>query len=228
MLGHNNPPDEFARVTELVQNADRWLEERKIIETDEIAERATAFLGQLREEAKDIEKARKAEKAPHIEAGKAVDQKFGTQTERLRVSAEAIKDLLTPYLEKKEAERLEAERKLREEAEAAERNARAAAERAKGIDAQLAAAAASQHAAEIQKAADQQAKARTNIASGMGGRAVSLRVKRSAVIVDQGKVYRKFRDHPEVIAVLQKLADAEVRAKRNVPGVEVRETKSAA
>lgn len=227
MLGHNNPPQEFARVDSLVETADRWKEERKVIETDEIADKAAAFLNQLRDEAKEIEKTRKAEKQPHIDAGKAVDAKFKTQVERLTASANIIKGILTPYLEKKEAERQEAERKAQAEALAAQKAADEAAKKAKGIDAEIAAAAAADNAAQMQKDAHQIATSRVGVSSSMGGRAVSLRTVKTGEIVDQSKVYRKFKNAPSVIEALQKLVNAEVRAGRTVPGVKVIEERSA-
>ena len=219
MLGHNNPPDDFARVDELVKTADRWKGERPVIETEEVADRAAGFLAQIREESKGIEKRRVAEKKPHIDAGKAVDEKYRGHINRLENAADVMKGLLTGYLEKKEAARLVAEEKSRLEALAQQQAAQQAAREARTIDDMAAAELAAKTAKDKAKEADAIASSRAAVSSSFGGRTVSLRAYRIGTIVDQSKVYRKFKNDPAVIAVLQKLVDAEVRAQRPVPGL---------
>lgn len=226
MLGHNNPPEDFARVNDLVATADRWKAERPVIETDDVAEKAQAFLDQLRSCAKDIEKARKADKQPHMDAAKAVDELYKPQVDRLTAAANIIKGLLTDFLRKKEDERRRVEEERRRAAEEARRKAEEASREAASVDQQVAAQKARGDAEAAAKVAEQTAKSRAQVTG--QGRTVSLRTRRVAVIVDQGKVYRKFRDHPSVIEALQKLVNAEVRAGKSVPGVEVREEQAAA
>lgn len=226
MLGHNLPPADFSRVDDLISTAERWRSERPVIETDEIAEKATAFLDQLRGCAKEIEAQRKTAKQPHMDAAKAVDDTFKPQVDRLTAAADLIKGLLGAFLRKKEDERRAIEAEQRRIAEEARRKAEEAA-KSESIDGQLQAKRAAEEAEEAAKAADAIAKAKTNI-GGMGARTVSLRTRRVAVIVDQGKVYRKFKDHPTVVEALQKLVNAEIRAGHVVPGVEVREEQAAA
>lgn len=226
MLGHNNPPEDFARVNELVATADRWKAERPVIETDDVAEKAQAFLDQLRTCAKDIEQTRKAEKQPHMDAAKAVDELYKPQVDRLTAAANIIKGLLTAHLQRKEDERRRVEEEQRRAAREAAERAEAAAREAASVDQQIAAQKAREDAEAAAKLAEQTAKSRAQVTG--QGRTVSLRTRKVGVIVDQGKVYRKFKDHSTVIEALQKLVNAEVRAGNNVPGVEVREEKAAA
>jgi len=226
MLGHNNPPEQFARVDELVANADRWKTERPVIESDDVAGKAQAFLDQLRSCAKEIEATRKAEKQPHMDAAKAVDQVFKPQMDRLTAAANIIKGLLTEFLRKKEDERRAAEAEQRRIADEAARKAEDAARAASSVDQQVAAQKAREDASAAAAEADHIARTRSQVTG--QGRTVSLRSRKVGVIVDQGKVYRKFRDHPSVIEVLQKLVNAEVRGGRSIPGVDIREEQEAA
>ncbi len=64
--------------------------------------------------------------------------------------------------------------------------------------------------------------------SGLSGRRVSLRVKRTAVIRDYGAALAFFSDHPEVKALVQKLADKVAAIDGKVPGVEIKTEQVAA
>lgn len=58
--------------------------------------------------------------------------------------------------------------------------------------------------------------------SGLSGRRVTLRTKRTAVITDYDQALAFFKDNPEMKALVQKLADKVAAINGQVPGVEIK------
>lgn len=107
-FNHNAPPaDEFEAMQREAEDAaagaEGWLKATTIASQRE-ADLAANWLADLRKLSSKAEGQREAEKRPHLEAGRAVDQKFKPVTERLRAACDAIKSALTPWLAS-EAER---------------------------------------------------------------------------------------------------------------------------
>lgn len=127
-IGGNNPPahemmamhvDElFKLVSDTTDGAE--------VKTDEQEAALDALLDDVRQAAKDAEAKRKAEKEPHLEAGRAVDAAWKPVKDKCDAAANEIKKLLTPYRVEKQRAKDEAARKAREEAERLEREAQAA------------------------------------------------------------------------------------------------------
>lgn len=237
-FGHNNPPDPFdqlrERTAELIQNANRWINERGEVNAG-TEPQAVDFANQLRQAFKDAEDMRKAEKQPHMDAAKAVDDKYATIKTLLETAGKRIKQMLTDYLNKKAAAEAEERRRLEAEAAAARKAAEelaAQAESGEGdvIGNTVQAEQAAKAAAEADKRAQQIGEG-TKAHGAHAGRAMSLRTRRVGVIVDQGKVYRRYSKDALVIEALQKCVDRDVRSKDfggSIPGVEVKEERSAA
>ena len=126
-IGHNNPPaveamalhveDLFKLVSDTTDGAE--------VTTDEQEAALDSLLADVKQAAKDAEATRKAEKEPHLEAGRQVDAAWKPIKDRLDMAENEIKKLLTPYRVAKQRARDEAARKAREEAEAKEAAARA-------------------------------------------------------------------------------------------------------
>ncbi|MCV6826029.1 MULTISPECIES: hypothetical protein [Halocynthiibacter] len=240
-LGHNNPPpfsqEKLAgfveRVTEFMKANKAWLD-LKQIETDDHAEKATDMIAGLRGLYKEVDTARKAEKKPHDDAGKAVQAAYTPQLDKLKTAADKLKPLIASYIDKKA--KAEEEKKRKEEAEAREK-ARLAEEAAKKAEEEndvgaLVEAEAAKKAAE-KEAKKASAPVKKSVGSATGaGRTISTRKSRHAVVENPLQVFMYYRDHPDVIDVLTRLATADVRAKdvdeTKIPGISIAEKVSAA
>lgn len=231
-IGHNIAPfDQIAeRTATLIETANRWITERKEIADDDTAGKANDFLTQLRAEYKAAEDERKKEKQPHLDAGKAVDARYKPITERLTKATDAIKKMLTPYLQKKQREEEEARRREQEEArrraEEERKRAEELAKQGNAIEAEIAAEEAAKATEEAEKI--EQAPARAS-AKGEMGRAATLRTTYTGEIADFDKCLAHYKGHVAIRETLQKLINADVRAgTHTIPGVRVRQQRSAA
>lgn len=109
-IGHNGGPplDAFTAIKisiedlyELAQGALTGSE----IKNDDQAEQIEQLKKDIKKAAAEAEISRKAEKQPHLDAGKAVDDKYKPVIERAKLAAKVAADALTPYLLAKQAER---------------------------------------------------------------------------------------------------------------------------
>lgn len=126
-MGGNQPPPHEAmalHVEDLFQLVSDTTEGAQVT-TDEQEAALDSLLDDVKKAAKDAEATRKAEKEPHLEAGRQVDANWKPIKDRLDAAAAEIKRLLTPYRVAKQAAKAEAERKAREEAAAKEAAAQA-------------------------------------------------------------------------------------------------------
>lgn len=216
-MGHNAPPIVpeaiAAKVADFNEGAKAWLG-LKEIDTKERAEKATDFVDGARKVFKEVDEARKAAKKPHDEMGQAVQDAFLPLLETVKRAADSIKAMQEGWL-KKEREREQAEQRERERKAAAEKAEadRLAAEAAESNDiaAQVEAEARQKAAQAAEKAAQKEVKVGAASATG-GGRKIALRKYYSCTVENRGPALSHFRDHPEVIALIERLATAEVRA----------------
>ena len=128
-IGDNNAPDAFTLLCEDIDlsygEAVLWLD-GEAITSPEIAEGVMTLMRDLQAKGKLAEGMRKAEKKPHDDAGKAVQEKYKPLSEQVKRAVDACKEALLPY-ERKQHELATAEaEKLQAEALAAEQEARAA------------------------------------------------------------------------------------------------------
>lgn len=135
----NNPPEptvrerieqlyarELARIAELIASCEAA---PASIGNDETAGKVGDLKKMVRTALKAADEARKIEKEPHMTRAKEVDAIFINLMDKLEAAWKKPNEALGDYLEKKkEAERLERERKAKEERDKAERLAREAAE----------------------------------------------------------------------------------------------------
>ncbi len=223
-IGDNNPPpdamfglhidDLFSLLSDTLAGGD--------VSTDEQEAAIDAILDDFRKAGADSEKARKAEKEPHLEAGRQVDAKWKPIVDKATRGATACKEALTPYRTAKQRAKDEAARKAREEAEAKAEAARAALQQADDLEARFAAEQQIEQAAKL-----------TAVANKIDRSATGLRTTWQAEITDRKAAllhYIKF--NPDAFAVLiQHLADADARdpaTRREIPGVLFHEIKKAA
>lgn len=122
-LGHNQPPADASfglHIDELFSLLSDTLAGGEV-STDEQEAAIDALLDDFRTASKDADKAREAEKKPHLDAGRAVDATWKPIVDKAKRGADACKDALTPYRTAKQKAKDEAARKLREDADATQR-----------------------------------------------------------------------------------------------------------
>ena len=199
----------------------------KPITTDNDADRAAIWAKRLGDLSKRADQIRETEKAPHLEAGRAVDATYKPIVDGAKDLSTKLKRHVEPFLiEKKRAEderrrqAEEAARKLREEAE---RAAREAAE-AGNAEARRQAEEAAQRASEAQR----EAVTPKGTNAGKTGARVALRTERRARIVDYAAAHLALADHPEMKSLVEQLANRAVRAGVPLAGIEVDEYQKAA
>lgn len=232
-VGHNNPPpfdmDAYVVMVEGVDDfaaaGGEWLDLKEIT-TDEEAQYLVDFVSGARKKAKDVEAWRVDAKRPHDIQAKAVQDAARRPQDTLdRVIARAL-GLLTPFQQKKKREAEDRAAAQREQArKAAEEAARLAAQAVarNDIAGEVAAEAQAKEAQRLDKAADKiEARGGAVQSASGGGRTVGLVEVRSAQIEQLMPVFMFFRERPEVIDVLQRLANGYVRAKdfdgKAIPG----------
>ena len=215
-IGHNSAPraeEKMDRARILASKVDEWGAKVQTIQDEEDAGVARDFLAAILAEEKEAAAAHKAEKKPFVDGGKKVDEKWRPVKDLLSACKPPLQLLLTKWARKLEAEKAETARKAAEEAERRAREAAAATSAATTVEEKVAAAAAEKAAAKAQKAAEVAANDRARVTSASGGaRAASLRKTYAAEMTSYPIACRSYANHPEVVAVLEKLASADVRA----------------
>lgn len=181
VMGHNaSPPgdgiDEIRdRIDDLARDAERMIAAGGA-QTKDAADHASDLANVLAELSAKADKAREAEKAPHLEAGRQVDAAWRpliTRATELKARLKAI--VVTPFLARLEQER----------------QAAAAAAIAAG------------------KPADEAAPPKTT--AGSMKRSTALRTHKRADIEDWVALLTALKDHPDIQAAAQKVADAAAR-----------------
>ena len=197
VIGNNNPPTDDATVLkEQIEAAKGGVGDYAKIANDETAAKAQSLRSRLLELSATAEKKHKAEKQPHLDAGRAVDQKWFPLRDLAKGAADAIRSALSAW-------ETEKDRRAREAMRVAEEARRKAEETGKPAPTPVAPPAPA-----------------TPI-KGAYGRAASVKQIRVATIVDQAKVYEAFKDNEAVKELLRKLAQRAVDDGYDVAGVTV-------
>jgi hypothetical protein len=214
--GHNlaTPLDLIReRVEELCAATNDWNARVAEINDEDTARRCDDFLNQLTAELKKLADQEKTEKAPHRKEIERIGLAYGG----LRLVLETAKAMIQPKMRdwlNRKRERLTAEKKARQEAEA-ERLAReaeiAAAKAGPTVESQVRAQQAQERADEAAALATEPIQ-RAQVRGQYSPRARSLRVSWAAEVIDIVRCFARYQDHPDVLAVLTKLASAEARA----------------
>ncbi len=245
-IGHNQSEhsEEFQelldRAEALKETGNKWINERPTF-TDETAPKANSFLEQLTKFSKKVETTRKAEKEPILQQGRELDARFKALTEALSPIVKTMKERMTVYLKeqdrlrREEAERVRADALKKEnEAKEAARIAREAEENANAggnagtdtdvVGLQADADAKIEEAQTTAAQAEQLAQAKSKVQGDMGN-ARGLKTYWKATITDPDKAVDHFKKHPDLLAVVQKLADGIARSPasrhQEIPGIEI-------
>ena len=210
-IGHNNGPTDPAEIlSEQITAALAGVEAYAEVKDDETAARAQSLRSRLLELSREADKTREAQKAPHFEAGKAVDALFQPLVKSSKAGAETIAKALSAFetAKAREAARLakiaeEARRKALEEAQAkAPIGVTVVPEPLPASAAVLAAPAPIR---------------------GAYGRGASVKAVKIATVVNMDLAYAFLKSQPELIELIQKLAQKMVTNGLDVPGVTVEE-----
>lgn len=223
VVGGNNPPafdaDQVAKFEEESQDfldaAGAWLD-LKTISTDAKAEELADFVTGCKKRKKAIDEARKAEKKPHDDRGKEVQAAYTPILEKLDRAIQRVGPLQEDFLRRKREKEQEEARKAREEADRQRREAEEAAREAEArndVSGEVDAEAAAKEARKAERTANKLSKQRTTVKSATGGgRASGLRTYYEVAIDKPATVFMRYKDHPRMQALLQELAQAEVRS----------------
>lgn len=242
VIGANNPPPfsqetvdaHAANASQFVDAAGQWLDLKEITDEAEAA-RLNDFISGVKKAKKAADDARKAEKKPHDDAGKAVQAAYKPILDKFDLTIKKVAPMLTAHMERKEAERrAEAARQAEEARKAQEEAARLAAqaEARNDIAGEVAAEEAKERAEQLAKDADRAAKASTQVSSATGGgRTASLRTIRKARITNMRVLFMHYQDRPELAECLLSMANADIRSRdvdhTKIPGIEIIEEKVA-
>lgn len=215
-------------VDDLLLEARNWLD-GKPIENEQQAEAVSSLLNRLRRVAKDADEARKVEKKPHDEAGKAVQAKWTPIIGKAELATSTAKQALAPWLQKIEDDNRAKADAARAEAERMAALAREAHQRATGnLEAQKDA----ERLLKAAKAAEKDAaRAEKQKAHATGGeRAVGLRSVWTPTLTDSCAALRHYRERqPEDLkSWLVEQAERDVRSgARSIPGFTITEERKA-
>lgn len=227
-LGHNRADDVDAYKEMLARfkaDAERYTEV-----TEDNAQFIRDHIGFGGKMAKEIDATRDEKKRPHLEAGRQIDGAYKPLIEECDKIIKAMKQKLAAFLDAREREaRRIADEKARALRAAEEAAAKAAQEQEEEEDPFLAATAPviDVKAAHVEaKIAEGQALAASRVSSAAGGfAATSLKTKRSAKVTDWSALAAHYLNRGEVRAVLEQLANADLRHSKgapiSIPGVEV-------
>lgn len=198
----------------------------KPITTQEQANQAAVYAKRVAGVAKKAADHHKVEKQPHLDAGRAVDDKWRDLKEEPADMGKRVKRHMDAFLleqQRKERERQEAarreEERLRREAEEAARQASQADDEAAKAEAER-----------LQKEADAKAKEAEarNAQAGRTGAKVALRTFVSAEITDYDALLMALKDRAEIKEVVVSLANRAARSGVDLPGMVRKEEQRAA
>ena len=195
MMGHNvGDSDDLAALADQIENAKVGAEAYRDIESEEQAAKAQSLRSRMNELAGKADKICEAFKKPHLEAGKAIDQKWMP----LVKEAKGVADQLRKYIEVfKTAQLLQRRLEERQREEAA---------RKAGEDA----------APPPLPPVDTTIKGNYGRAASVGTELVVTKV------TDDLALFHFLRGNPDLTQFMQTMAQKALRAGMTVPGIEIR------
>lgn len=226
-IGHNSGDLSLAeQIAEYASMALAWLKKAGV--KDKVsADKAANYRAKLNQLKKEADDARTSEKAPHLAAARAVDDKWRAPIAEATAAAEDLRAALTQFMvaeEKRLKEEAEAKRKAEEERVAAER-ARIEAERAEKMRVDPIAALTEPEPELPMPAEVEPVKVQ---AGGQRGRKTGLKAVTVYEITDYEAALSHVKSHPDVVAAVEKVAKAQAKSGATVPGVSARVEKVAA
>jgi bacterioferritin (cytochrome b1) len=216
-IGANNPPtDPLTDLRGQIETALKGVADYAAIASDESAAKAQGLRSRLLELSGSADKKRETEKAPHLAAGKAVDEAWQPLVKTSKAGADTLRTAISAF----ETAKLKAEQAARAKAaqEEAERQAELAAAR-------KAAEEAGQPIPEPEPAPQPPPNpepVQTQV-RGAYGRAATKKMVKVAIVTDQDKAYAGLKTHKELKELIAALAQRAVNAGIELDGVTVEE-----
>jgi len=220
---HNNPPTDFELLEQ--RAADAYGEAKLWIDGDDITTEGQAagvgrLVGMLRSVSKEADTMHKTEKAPHLAAGRAVDERFRDMRTTTQRALDCCLRAIGIWQKKLADEQRREGQRLQEEAEQKKSEAAQAIQKSRGnVEAREAAEQELKNAEQAEAAAKAAARAKPNVATGYGGKALGLRTYYRADLTSIMVAVTHYMNHPAMADLVMKLAAADVRSgAREVPG----------
>lgn len=195
------------RFEEALASTEAWVKPGAAINDEKQATLVGNKIGTLRELAGELTDHHKVVKKPHWDECKRLDDLFLKPAKKLDEIVATLRRISTTYMVAEEEKRRKAAEEAQKAAEAAKESGEPVNDDAPPFD------------------VDPPAPVRIG---GDTGRALSLRTISDVEITDIAKVFRKFKEHPDVIALLSKLAHQSLKTGSKVPGAKLTEKKVAA
>ncbi|WP_347822776.1 hypothetical protein [uncultured Planktomarina sp.] len=218
---HNNPPSPVELFAEQIASITSQVDVFGDINEDN-AGAANDLIKRAGQIAKEIDQKRKNEKQPHLDAGREIDGTYNPLKEKAASSVTPLKKALAAHISEQkriaEQARREAEEKARKEA------ARLQALADDPLIGDQVQEQAKEAMTEFKDAriAEKQA---ANVKGSAGFRAAGVKTKRFAKVTNSRELVRHYANHPDVVALCERLANADIRAAKGAPvvigGVEV-------
>lgn len=227
-VGHNSGDlDAFEAMRQELAGEAEMAEDflKQEVKTAAQADKCAVWAKRIADLSKRADNERKVEKEPHLQASRAVDDRWRDVIDGSKDLSAKLKKHIEPYLIAQRKAEQERVRKAEEEARRQRAEAEAAARAAMEGDEK--AAKAARDAQEKAAEAERQAQAK-NASAGRTGARVALRTVYVAVITDYDAAYAALKDNPDMKAMVQQLADRACRAKVPLAGVKFEETQKAA
>lgn len=190
------------------------------VETKEQADKAAVWSKRIAEISKKADNERKAEKQPHLDASRAVDDKWRDIIDGSKDFVARLKKHVEPFLIAERRKEQERQRKAQEEAERLRKQAEEAAQEAADDEK----AKLLQQAEEAEKAA-----VAKNASAGRTGAKVSIRVEKVGVVTDYEKAAAALVaiKHRDMIETIDKLAQRAAKSGMPFDGMEIKEVEKA-
>lgn len=188
--------DPVASLKAEIDAASDGLDAYKKIDSDDTSARAQTLRSTLQGLSNKADKAREAEKAPHLAAGRAVDDKWQPLVKDAKTKADTIRTAMEAWENEKRRIAREAEETIRAAQAATATEHSAGSNSPPQIETRPAAPAPS-----------------TRI-SGGSGRTASVGTKRVLISVDLQKCWEKMGGQPEVLRMFTELAEQNISAGR--------------
>lgn len=236
--GGNNPPtlvDErpdtmppmVAKADELLKNADRWFAERAEVKDDAEAGILAGAIRQVQTLRKAADEARKVEKKPYWDGGKAVDDKWNVILDKLEAAGRTLNKIAVAWARVLEKRQREAAEEARKRAEQLAKEAQDLVDKAAGGNAtsQVVAQQAVKAAETAHQEAGAAAAAKPQLKGNLSDRAVGLR--RRVVfdeVTDLDAALHHYATDTKMFDLIRELANRDLRADQAavIPGIKTK------
>ena len=220
-MSNNAPRDAEYYIAELEDLKNDCLQWTRDVVNQRNAGALRDLIGRIKSVTKDAEKDRKAIKEPYLEQGRKIDASFKPVSSMADSLVAPLNRILTDFLKAEDLRKRQEAEEARKKAEVEARAAQAL----KDDDFVGADMADRAKQSEIEaKRAEREAE-NNRVAGADFDRAMVLRTYRKAKIVNAAMLVGHFANHPDVVALCEKLANAHIRAAKggpvSIPGVEV-------